>query len=138
MPPQPVWVGAAPGALTAVVDALVSNAVQHTPRDTAISVSLVRRGRWAELVVDDAGPGFPSAAVVQRGVRGRDGSGTGLGLDIARRTATEAGGRLTIGRASLGGARVAIRLPVVAAPAAPGPAPAATPAPVTTVSGGED
>ena len=118
VPPDPVWVGAASRALTAVVDALVSNAVRHTPSDTAISVSLIRRGQWAELTVDDAGPGFPSASVVERGVRGRDGSGTGLGLDIARRTATEAGGRLTIGRASLGGARVAIRLPVV-----PGPAP---------------
>ncbi len=123
VPPEPVWVGAAPGALTAVVDALVANAVQHTPSDTAISVSLVRRDRWAELVVDDAGPGFPSSAVVERGVRGSDGSGTGLGLDIARRTATEAGGRLTIGRASLGGARVAMHLPVVAAPAVPPSAP---------------
>ena len=98
--------------------ALVSNAVRHTPSDTAISVSLVRSGRWAELVVDDAGPGFPSPAVVERGVRGREGSGTGLGLDIARRTATAAGGRLTIGRASLGGARVAMHLPVVPAPGA--------------------
>ncbi|MGN6243355.1 MAG: ATP-binding protein, partial [Motilibacteraceae bacterium] len=36
----------------------------------------------------------------------------GLGLDIARRAAESAGGRLHVGAAALGGAEVALVLPV--------------------------
>ena len=53
------------------------------------------------VVVADHGPGFaePAAAVE----RGRSGGGsTGLGLDIARRTAEASGGQLRLGRSSDG------------------------------------
>jgi signal transduction histidine kinase len=67
-----------------------------------------------EVAVEDAGAGIDVPAVVLgRGVT-RAGS-TGLGLDIARRAAEAAGGRLDVGRsADLGGARVALVLPTVA------------------------
>jgi|GEM_PF-6416296 Signal transduction histidine kinase len=100
-------------ALEALIDALISNALQHTPRTAAIAVAAsVDRG-WVEFTIDDAGPGFPSGAVLERGVRGRESEGTGLGLDIARRTAVAAGGTLSIAGSPLGGARVLIRLPLV-------------------------
>jgi len=48
---------------------------------------------WAYVSVADEGPGIPLGA----GERGRSDRGsTGLGLDIARRCAEAAGGRLTI------------------------------------------
>jgi signal transduction histidine kinase len=64
-----------------------------------------------ELAVDDAGAGIsdPDAASA-RGVT-RAGS-TGLGLDIARRSAEAAGGSLAIERSPLGGARVRLILPI--------------------------
>lgn len=66
------------------------------------------------LVVEDAGPGIGNpAAVVERGHSRRD--STGLGLDIARRTAETAAGRLDIAPSALGGARIELTLP--AAPA---------------------
>ena len=47
---------------------------------------------------------------------------TGLGLDIVRRVAEAAGGRIEITRSPLGGARIALLLPVP-----PGPVPAEPP-----------
>lgn len=95
----------------AAIDALVGNVFAHTPEGTPYALSLRVEGGTALLVVDDAGPGIadPSAAL-RRGSSGR--SSTGLGLDIARRTAATAGGRLAIGRSPLGGARVALELPL--------------------------
>jgi signal transduction histidine kinase len=60
------------------------------------------------VVVTDSGPGFPDDSVL---ARGRSGAGsTGLGLDIARRTAVASGGGLELGSGPAGGARVAMRL----------------------------
>jgi signal transduction histidine kinase len=60
------------------------------------------------LVVADEGPGFPDPSVLHRG---RSGAGsTGLGLDIARRTAEATGGSLELGRAAGGGGQVTLRL----------------------------
>jgi len=63
--------------------------------------------------VQDAGPGFDPSA----GARGVSGAGsTGLGLDIARRTAESAGGTLTVDRSPLGGARVTVTLGALTEP----------------------
>ena len=99
-------------ALEALIDIVISNALQHTSPGTAIAVTAIREPGWVEVTIDDAGPGFPSDAVVERGVRGRESEGTGLGLDIARRSAVAAGGTLSIGVAPIGGAQVRVRLPL--------------------------
>lgn len=44
------------------------------------------------------------------------GQGTGLGLSIARRVVQEHGGRIEVGRSSLGGARFTVRVPLSAQP----------------------
>ncbi|MEU4325742.1 sensor histidine kinase [Nonomuraea dietziae] len=86
--PLPVRVGAA--ELGACVDALLGNVFAHTPEGVALAVRLTPGVR---LVVADEGPGFPAQALE----RGRSGAGsTGLGLDIARRTAESAGGALEL------------------------------------------
>ncbi len=62
-----------------------------------------------DLVVEDAGPGLADAAALERGVSGI--GSTGLGLDVARRTAAASGGSLVIDRSPrLGGASVRMRL----------------------------
>ena len=65
-------------------------------------------GGGAAVVVTDEGPGFADPQVVRRG-ESRAGS-TGLGLDIARRTASASGGELSIGTAPGGGGEVTMRL----------------------------
>lgn len=105
----PCPVRASPADLEAAVDALLGNVIAHTPEGTALSVSLhPADAGGALLLVSDEGPGFADDDVVRRG-ESRAGS-TGLGLDIARRTAAASGGDLRIGQAPGGGARVAMRL----------------------------
>ncbi len=93
--------------LILAVDALLGNVFAHTPEGVAFQVTVSAAG----LLVDDAGPGIPDpATAVRRGVSGA--GSTGLGLDIVRRVAEAAGGRLSIERGPLGGARIALLLPV--------------------------
>jgi signal transduction histidine kinase len=96
--PLPVRVAAAD--LGAAVDALLGNVFSHTPEGTAFRVA-VRPGDagGAEVTVHDTGPGTEPAAV-ERGSSG--GGSTGLGLDIARRTAEASGGVLRIASSAAG------------------------------------
>lgn len=95
--------------LEACVDALLGNVFAHTPDGTAFEVRLAARaGGGAVLAVSDAGPGLPRADLADRGVSGAGSSG--LGLDIARRTADGSGGALHLGRAAMGGLEVLLEL----------------------------
>jgi signal transduction histidine kinase len=93
--------------LVAAIDALVGNVLAHTPEGTSFQVKLSASAAQAMLVVEDDGPGFPDGPIDQRGHSG--GGSTGLGLDIARRTAERAHGSMVTGAAPGGGARVEIR-----------------------------
>jgi signal transduction histidine kinase len=90
-----------------LVDVLVDNVFAHTPEGTALRIELgVSDGR-AVLTVSDAGPGMMAPGPPPE----RPGS-TGLGLDIATRTARGCGGDLTVGVSPQGGAQVLVRLPL--------------------------
>ncbi|TDU88381.1 signal transduction histidine kinase [Kribbella voronezhensis] len=94
LPTPPAEVRSSAEDLAAALDALVENVVAHTPDGTPARIILTRQAAGGVLiVVADEGPGIPLGA----GERGRSDRGsTGLGLDIARRCAEAAGGRLTI------------------------------------------
>jgi signal transduction histidine kinase len=90
---RPVTVPVSGDRVDAVVDALVGNIFAHTPAGTAFSVA-VQPGPPARLVIADEGPGLSDHGLLDRG---RSGAGsTGLGLDIARRTAEASGGGLEV------------------------------------------
>lgn len=107
VPDRPVPVRASAGDLTAACDALLGNVFAHTPEGSAFTVTVTEcPDSGARLVVDDAGPGFPDGDMI---VRGRsDGGSTGLGLDIAGRTARASGGEIELGRSPSGGARITV------------------------------
>ena len=103
---QPI--GVSQGDLEVCLDALLNNVLAHTPGGASFSVEVrAGSGRDWVLVVQDAGPGLPGNALPPRGASG--GSGTGLGLDIVRRTAEASGGGLSAGRSAAGGARIEVR-----------------------------
>ncbi|CAN5179389.1 HAMP domain-containing sensor histidine kinase [soil metagenome] len=100
--PQPV--GVSEGELQVCLDALLNNVLAHTPGGASFSVEVVAgSGRDWVLIVQDSGPGLPGGVLPKRGASG--GTGTGLGLDIVRRTAEASGGRLSARRSPAGGAR---------------------------------
>lgn len=107
--PLPVRFGREDGE--AMLDAVLANVFSHTEEGVPIDVALARLADTAILRIEDAGPGFPDTDVIERGRSG--GSSTGLGLDIARRTAESAGGSMAVSRGTrLGGAVVELRIPL--------------------------
>jgi signal transduction histidine kinase len=104
LPTGSLPVAVASNELAACVDALFGNVFAHTPEGVPFGVRLTSgAGGGASLVVTDAGPGFGTERL-GRGSSGGD--STGLGLDIARRTAESSGGSLSVGTAPGGGAAV--------------------------------
>ena len=100
--------------LEAALDSLLGNVFAHTPEGTAFQVEVrALSDGGISLAVEDAGPGL-SPDFVARGVSGA--GGTGLGLDIARRTAEDHGGAFRIGRSAAGGARIAMEFPPTGPP----------------------
>ena len=109
VPDVPAVVGASVVELGAALDVLVDNVFSHTPAHASLVLGVSVAGPLVEVVVEDDGPGFVAVDLAERG---RSGTGsTGLGLDVARRTAERAGGRLVIGAGMSGGARIVLELP---------------------------
>jgi signal transduction histidine kinase len=107
LPEVPLPVAVSGQDVADLVDVLIDNVFAHTAEGTPFRVALHAGTRSVHLVVEDEGPGLGATASGSR-----PGS-TGLGLDIARRTAGAAGGTLAAGPGSRGGARVEATLPRV-------------------------
>jgi len=96
---------------------LVDNAERHAHSQVRIGTSA--RAGWAQLWVDDDGPGVPRAdrdRVFERFTRlddsrARDHGGSGLGLAVVRSIVTRHRGSVWAEDSSLGGARFVIVLP---------------------------
>ena len=104
----PVPVGAAD--LGAALDVLLDNVFRHTPPGTSFAVRVRAAGETVQVSVSDLGPGLAEPGLADRG---RSGSGgTGIGLDVARRTAEVVGGSLTVAPGPTGvGTVVTMELP---------------------------
>jgi signal transduction histidine kinase len=103
LPANRIDVRASAADLQAALDALLGNVIAHTPEATGFRVSLQGAAQGGGvLVVADEGPGFAEGVAVLGRGESLTGS-TGLGLDIARRTAVASGGDFRLGRSSNGG-----------------------------------
>ncbi len=107
LPDRAVWVRAERADLRATVDAPLGNVVAYTPNGTPMAIVVRATAAGGVLVIDDSGPGFGDPGGVRRGRSGA--ASTGLGLDIARRTAEGSGGFMRLGSSPTGGARVELR-----------------------------
>jgi signal transduction histidine kinase len=96
---------------------LVENAVKY---GGSAEVTLSRSGDYAEIVIDDKGPGIPDGEKEQvftpfyrlESSRSRDTGGTGLGMTIARNAIRSMGGDVVLLDRPSGGLRVKVTLPV--------------------------
>jgi two-component system sensor histidine kinase ChvG len=104
---------------------LISNAVSFSPPGGVVSVSAVRQGGNAVVVVEDRGPGIPGGkleAIFDRFYSERPpgeafGTHSGLGLSIAKQIVETLGGRiqaenLTDAEGRVLGARFTVYLPL--------------------------
>jgi len=98
-------VDVAAGDLEAAVDALLGNVFAHTPEGTPYRVEATVDD-YARLTVSDEGPGFTSEMAALRG--SSTAGSTGLGLDIARKTAEAGGGTMTADQNPSGGASISL------------------------------
>jgi signal transduction histidine kinase len=105
---------------------LLTNARQHTPPGTSVSV-VVRRptdSKYATVTVFDDGPGIAAAilpTVFERFVRAdpsrsRATGGAGLGLSIAQALVAAHGGTISAANRVPHGAEFSIRIPIERAP----------------------
>jgi signal transduction histidine kinase len=102
-----------PDDITEIVHVLLANAARHAP-GSVVRVTLFQTATTAGIQVADDGPGVPptlASRLFDRGVRGPDSPGQGLGLHIARKLAREMGGELRLEPGS-GGASFELTLPL--------------------------
>jgi len=104
-------------AIAIVLDNLLRNAIDHSPKGAAVTVTV---GPGNRLVVEDRGPGVPAEARERifepfaRGVNRIDrstGPGLGLGLAICKRVVDGHRGAIHVEDRPGGGARFVVELP---------------------------
>ena len=100
-----------------MLDNLLANALAVAPAGTAVTIGCAVADGWAELVVDDQGPGLPAADRERafdrfwRAAGTTPGEGSGLGLAIVRRLVEADSGSVRLTEAPGGGLRAVVRLP---------------------------
>ena len=103
--------------LRQVVESLIDNALRHATGLTRILVALERGAARATITIEDDGPGFPETGDAQfERVRRESRSGEtgfGIGLALARWVIERHDGAIRLERGGLGGARVALDLPLL-------------------------
>ncbi|MDP6530091.1 MAG: ATP-binding protein [Gemmatimonadota bacterium] len=106
-------VDADPRRIQQVLLNLLLNAVQAMPGGGRICARVDASGDAARAVITDSGPGFSGKELqgaFQPFYTTKE-SGSGLGLTMAKRIVEAHGGRLTLGNADSGGARVTMEIP---------------------------
>lgn len=114
--PDNIEVRGRPLALKRAVTNLVSNALKFA---STVRVTLVNGPHWAEIIVDDDGPGIPPERYEDAfrpfsrldEARSQNAPGSGLGLTLARDTARIHGGDVRLAESPLGGLRAILRIP---------------------------
>ncbi len=115
--PEHLMLSVKRAALRRCLTNLVDNALKHS-RQVAVTIS--RDDRFAEIAVEDDGPGIPEARREEafrpfhRLDEGRNlqTGGSGLGLAIARDIARAHGGDIALDKSAMGGLKATVRLPV--------------------------
>ncbi|RTQ48507.1 histidine kinase [Hymenobacter gummosus] len=89
-----------PGALNQIWTNLLDNAIDALPAEGTITLRTRRSGEFAQVCIEDDGPGIPAEVlphIFEPFFTTKPmGEGTGMGLDIARRIVLSHGGRINV------------------------------------------
>lgn len=104
------------GLMEQVLFNLVSNAINHTPHDSKITIQAEIEDAHCILIVADNGPGFPQHEIDKvfdkfYRVQGSKPGGTGLGLSIARGFIEAHNGTIRLENLPVCGAKFTITIP---------------------------
>jgi two-component system sensor histidine kinase SenX3 len=99
---------------------LLENAINYSPENTKVSISVTINDDIVEIVVADQGIGIPEEAqdrIFERfyrvdPARSRETGGTGLGLSIVKHVASNHGGDVKVWSSPNVGSSFALRLPI--------------------------
>jgi signal transduction histidine kinase len=114
---QPLEVMADAALVHRMIANLLDNEMKHLPAARTVSIALRAAGEFAEIVVEDDGPGFsPDIAgeLFKSGVKGSASRGYGLGLAFVQAVAGAHGGSVRAENREGGGARLTVLLPLAA------------------------
>lgn len=108
-----------PELLTQLFTNIFGNIRSHTPKDSQVRVEVTVSPKFVTVEVDDSGPGLSdlnSGQVLTEfrrfdANRSRVSGGSGLGLSIMARIVELHEGTMELGKSSLGGLRVSVKLP---------------------------
>ena len=119
MAEEPVCVWGDSFQLTSAAFNLLDNALKYSPSGRSLSIDLLNKGAWAEIVVTDEGVGIPRRdhdRVFERFYRvdrsRSSAMGSGLGLAVVRHVAQQHEGEVTLQSEEGVGSTFTIRLPV--------------------------
>jgi two-component system, OmpR family, sensor kinase len=109
--------------LSQALENIVSNAIQYSPRNTPVELTLQGESRadgpWVKVVVRDEGPGIATDVlprIFDRFSSGQRSAGLGLGLYLAKQIAVAHGGSLTVESTMGQGAWFTLELPACRPP----------------------
>ncbi|MCS7235956.1 MAG: ATP-binding protein [Armatimonadota bacterium] len=108
-----------PQRVRQVVQNLVHNAVRFSPAGGRVRLQLALRGGWAELAVEDEGPGISPEDLERvfepfyraEPSRSRQAGGSGLGLAVVKHLVLAHGGSVRAERRPEGGSRFVVQFP---------------------------
>jgi len=102
------------GLINRTLSNLLENELVHLPPGCQIDIRLRSHQGYAELVIEDNGPGFPpeiGSRAFEPFVKGKHSPGNGLGLAFVDAVAQAHGGTVKISDRPSGGATVTLSLP---------------------------
>ena len=106
-------------SISCFIQNALNNIVRHTAESDEVRISLHSKGKYAHLIIEDAGPGLPAQAYRDNvrsltrfdNSRSRDNGGSGLGMSIMSAVIEKLDGKFSLRKSELGGLAIVADLP---------------------------
>jgi signal transduction histidine kinase len=112
---QPLTVMVDPAYLERALVNLVNNAIEASQKGQNVSIRLLKRDDTAVIRIRDYGKGMDKETLNHLFIPfySKKGSGTGLGMAVARKIVEEHQGRITVKSRPASGTKIAVHLPLI-------------------------